>query len=324
MTWQYFMEAKSFNSLLPTSCHFLQYLVKAFFLDLLISSYLSLSDREAVNIPVFANGNIQHLSDVKRCMEETGVHGVMSAEGNLHNPALFEGRSPPVWEMAEEYLEVVQKHTPCSLSFVRAHLFKLWHHTLQIHQDLREDLAKVKNLESLANVSLQLKLRCQEEIAKGVGDPNASGGLPLPHWLCQPYVRPLPREPGSENTQKDSEVKRAKRALEETDSATDTLSKNKQKKQARNPHKNFCAELKPKYIKCEQCGNPKGNKCVFNLCRGCCKKAAFKEVADCPGHGLKFKTKALKAAELESRQINGIQTELPPAPPDQPVAQAVA
>lgn len=26
-----------------------------------------------------------------------------------------------------------------------------------------------------------------------------------------------------------------------------------------------------------------GNRCVFNLCRGCCKKRAFRETADCPG-----------------------------------------
>lgn len=32
---------------------------------------------------------------------------------------------------------------------------------LQIHQDLRDDLAKVKTLEGLANVSKQLRLRCQ-------------------------------------------------------------------------------------------------------------------------------------------------------------------
>uniref|UniRef100_A0AAZ3NQZ9 tRNA-dihydrouridine(16/17) synthase [NAD(P)(+)]-like n=1 Tax=Oncorhynchus tshawytscha TaxID=74940 RepID=A0AAZ3NQZ9_ONCTS len=270
--------------------------------------------RNAVNIPVFANGNIQHLSDVEQCMEETG--------GNLHNPALFEGHSPPVWEMAEEYLEVVSQYPPCTLSYVRAHLFKLWHHTLQIHKDLREELAKVKNLQGLTEVSRQLRLRCQEEITNGGEEAGQVVGLPFPHWICQPYVRPV----------NGTEVKAGchKRALsqEDSDGACDALSKNKQKKKARNPHKNFCPEQKPKYIKCEQCGNPKGNQCVFNLCRGCCKKKAHKEVADCPSHGLRFKTKAEKQKserqeEDEEGKSRGLQEEedgglLNPSPPQTP------
>ncbi|XP_045575565.1 tRNA-dihydrouridine(16/17) synthase [NAD(P)(+)]-like [Salmo salar] len=270
--------------------------------------------RNAVNIPVFANGNIQHLSDVEQCMEETGVQGVMSAEGNLHNPALFEGLSPPVWEMAEEYLEVVSQYPPCTLSYVRAHLFKLWHHTLQIHKDLREELAKVKNLQGLTEVSRQLRLRCQEEITNGGEEAGQVVGLPFPHWICQPYVRPVPKDLVANSNGTEVKAVRHKRALslEDSDGASDALSKNKQKKKARNPHKNFCPEQKPKYIKCEQCGNPKGNQCVFNLCRGCCKKKAYKEVADCPSHGLKFKTKAEKQKserEEEKRKSRGLQEE---------------
>ncbi|TKC53488.1 hypothetical protein EI555_014943 [Monodon monoceros] len=233
--------------------------------------------RKAVAIPVFANGNIQCLRDVERCIQDTGVQGVMSAEGNLHNPALFEGRSPAVWELAEEYLDIVRQH-PCPLSYVRAHLFKLWHHTLQVHQQLREELAKVKTLEGIAAVSQELKLRCQEDISRQKEGEKPSGGLPFFHWICQPYFRPGPRD-GS----RESGGARSKRALEEEEGSTDVLSKNKQKKKLRNPHKTFDPSLKPKYAKCDQCGNPKGNRCVFNLCRGCCKKRAFKETADCPG-----------------------------------------
>ncbi|KAF3817130.1 hypothetical protein GH733_011530 [Mirounga leonina] len=237
--------------------------------------------RKAVAIPVFANGNIQSLRDVERCIQDTGVQGVMSAEGNLHNPALFEGRSPAVWELAEEYLDIVQRHR-CPLSYVRAHLFKLWHHTLQVHQQLREELAKVKTLEGVAAVNQELKLR--------------------------------PREGSKENG-----GARSKRALEEEEEGgTDVLSKNKQKKQLRNPHKTFDPSLKrklvpplgprellpraAKYAKCDQCGNPKGNRCVFNLCRGCCKKRAFREAADCPGHGLLFKTKLEKSLAWKGAQ----------------------
>lgn len=176
---------------------------------------------------------------------------------------------------------------------------------LQIHQDLREDLAKVKNVEGLTEVSKQLRLRCQEEIARGKAAEEKESSLPFPHWICQPYVRPPPKDLLTNGNSQSTEVKRTvcqKRALEDSDGAADTLSKNKLKKRSRNPNKNFCPEHKPKYIKCEQCGNPKGNKCVFNLCRGCCKKKAFKEVADCQSHGLRFKTKAEKQKAEEEKK----------------------
>ncbi|KAJ7315948.1 hypothetical protein JRQ81_002110 [Phrynocephalus forsythii] len=267
--------------------------------------------RKAVNIPVFANGNIQCLSDVEQCIQQTGVQGVMSAEGNLHNPALFEGRNPVVWEMAEEYLEIVKQY-PCPLSFVRAHLFKLWHHTLQVHQHLRDELAKVKTLEGLASVSKELKLHCQKEIAQLKGEENPKGDSPFFHWICQPYFRSRPKETCKENGTGGTEGSmRGKRALEEEeDGNSDSLSKNKQKKKLRNPNKSFDPSLKPKYAKCDQCGNPKGNKCVFNLCRGCCKKRAFRETADCPGHGLLFKTKYEKSLLWKNGQSGMEQTEM--------------
>ena len=48
--------------------------------------------KQALSIPVLANGNVRHLADAHACMEYTGCDGVMSAEGLLHDPALFAER----------------------------------------------------------------------------------------------------------------------------------------------------------------------------------------------------------------------------------------
>lgn len=51
---------------------------------------------------LFANGNILNKACIEKCIEVTGADGVMSAEGNLYDPAIF-SEPPPVGEEGREY-----------------------------------------------------------------------------------------------------------------------------------------------------------------------------------------------------------------------------
>lgn len=116
--------------------------------------------REALSIPVFANGNILYFEDIQKCLDATGADGVMAAEGNLHNPALFANVNPPVWELAEEYLEICRT-VPTKLSYIRGHLFKLFRSVLSLHVDIREGLGKATSEEAMRTLTAELKLRLQ-------------------------------------------------------------------------------------------------------------------------------------------------------------------
>ena len=123
--------------------------------------------KEAVSVPVIANGNILFHADIERCLAATGADAVMSAEGNLYNPAIFlSSTSTPTeryianplmafqhgtgmhlsnTQLALEYLEIVDElATPTSPSAVKGHLFKLLLPALSRETDLRERLGKVK------------------------------------------------------------------------------------------------------------------------------------------------------------------------------------
>ncbi|KAG6330312.1 hypothetical protein ID866_8778 [Astraeus odoratus] len=169
--------------------------------------------KDAVSVPVFANGNILYHSDIERCLTETGADAVMSAEGQLYNPALFarascegrvfdEGAHLPHAELALEYLEIVQNlKTKTTMSAVKGHLFKLMRPALSRETDLRDQLSKISGpdaVERYVEVVEEMKRRMDRDAKEAEGKTAeelisvepVTGMKVLPHWLAQPYFRP--------------------------------------------------------------------------------------------------------------------------------------
>ncbi|KAL7410499.1 dihydrouridine synthase-domain-containing protein [Mrakia frigida] len=100
--------------------------------------------KQAVKVPVFANGNVLYYEDIQKCLDFTGCDGVMSAEGNLYNPSLFlppPFEHSPVVPLAHRYLDVVASLESNTLpSAIKGHLFKIFGKTLE-----REDMREVRD-----------------------------------------------------------------------------------------------------------------------------------------------------------------------------------
>ncbi|VDO93488.1 unnamed protein product [Soboliphyme baturini] len=62
--------------------------------------------KSSIRIPVVANGDIFSLNDAHRVSTKTGVDGVMSARGLLHNPALYTGAVDTPVECIKDWVEI--------------------------------------------------------------------------------------------------------------------------------------------------------------------------------------------------------------------------
>ena len=162
--------------------------------------------KEALRVPVVANGNIQCLQHALDCMDQTGVDGIMTAEGNLYNPALFSGISPPAWKMATEYIEIARNLKRPALSCIRGHVFKILHHVFQQeeHRDMRDMLAQANGFDEIGRVAEEAKKRLEnlDETNEYASPRIMDDLLKLPYWRCKPYVRPKPSETTENNSRK--------------------------------------------------------------------------------------------------------------------------
>lgn len=102
-------------------------------------------------VPIVANGNVITWEDVQNNLELTGASGIMSAEGLLDNPALFNGgASVPKLQLAREYLDLAARHPVKTKSLV-FHIRRMCREELTRYQ-LLEDCLRAQSVDEMRAV----------------------------------------------------------------------------------------------------------------------------------------------------------------------------
>jgi len=150
--------------------------------------------RAVKEVPIFANGNILTHADITRCLAETGADAVMSTEGQLYDTSLFarapsspgSGQHLPHADLVLEYLDTVASETkptprrdqgpPLQAPDSRARATR-W-------------AACVGRTSGPITTSWGRRRGGRMRPPPLRERMGTEGGFP--HWVAQPFVRPLP------------------------------------------------------------------------------------------------------------------------------------
>jgi tRNA-dihydrouridine synthase C len=117
--------------------------------------------REAVHVPVIANGEIWNADDARRCRAESGCSGLMLGRGLVADPGLawaIQGRGPVTWPMLlpllSDYWQRVSRRVEPRH---RAGRLKQWLHLLsRRHPQAADAFASLRGLQDPAQVAMWL------------------------------------------------------------------------------------------------------------------------------------------------------------------------
>lgn len=192
---------------------------------------------------MIANGNLLYQEDIPRSLEATKTDAVMSAEGNLYNPAIFnlgkdklDDRFPRVDKLLREYFEIA-KTTPgnASQTAMKSHFFKILHAFLPIHTDVRAELGSIRkgSYDEFENVVRHVEQVVADIYTSGkhedvlIEDSHIEewGGSykEIPYWRCQPYFRTVDgvKANGKRSLEDRSEKQKEKKAKKEEEVTTE-------------------------------------------------------------------------------------------------------
>ena len=136
--------------------------------------------KDAVSIPVVANGGVGSYEDAMACLRETCADGVMSAEGILEKPYLFNQHLDAAsatdfvnvhFKMLSNFMDLsvlFSKQPNCGStvnSSLKAHLFKMLYRFLSLPRnfDLRDRLGSMKSVSDAVDIVDTLTKRVWEQ-----------------------------------------------------------------------------------------------------------------------------------------------------------------